>query len=162
MLATQEEASMDLILWRHAEAEDSIPDTARALTKRGHKQAEKIAAWLNERLPKDAEILVSPAKRAQQTAQALRRPFTTCKAIDVGADATHLLSAADWPDGKKRCVLLVGHQPSLGQVAALLLGGHEAEWALKKGAVWWLSSRVRGENNQVVLRAAIGPDLVEA
>ncbi len=152
---------MDLILWRHAEAEDRIPDTARALTKRGLKQAQQVAAWLNERLPAETEILVSPAKRAQQTAQAMGRPFETSRAIDVGGSATHLLAAAGWPDGKKRCVLIVGHQPTLGEVAALLLGGHEAAWSVKKGAVWWLSSRVRGENNQVVLRASISPDLLD-
>ena len=39
---------MDLILWRHAEAEDGVgkPDTERELTKRGRKQAERMAEWL--------------------------------------------------------------------------------------------------------------------
>ena len=37
---------MDLILWRHAEAEAGEPDDGRALTSKGHKQAEKMAAWL--------------------------------------------------------------------------------------------------------------------
>lgn len=162
MPAPDKDASMDLILWRHAEAEDGIPDTKRALTARGRKQAAKMAAWLNERLPAQTEILVSPALRAQQTAEALGRPFKTCKDIDVGESPTHLLGAADWPDGMQRCVLVVGHQPTLGQVAALLLGGSEAEWSVKKGAVWWLSSRVRTEESQVVLRAAISPDMLGA
>ena len=151
---------MDLILWRHAEAVDGVPDAARSLTQRGLKQAAKVAAWLNERLPEDAEILVSPAKRAQQTAEALGRAFKTCEELDVGESAIRLLSSVHWPDGVKRCVLVVGHQPTLGEVAALLLGGDEAQWSVKKGAVWWLSSRVRADETQVVLRAAITPDLL--
>ena len=59
---------MELILWRHAEAEDGYPDLERALTEKGHEQAKKMADWLKSRLPKDTQVLVSPAKRAQQTA----------------------------------------------------------------------------------------------
>jgi phosphohistidine phosphatase len=161
MRAQDIDTSMDLILWRHAEAEDGIPDAKRALTVRGLKQAAKMATWLNERLPEKMEILVSPALRTQQTAQALGRPFTTCKAIDVGEPPTHLLAAAGWPEGANRCVLIVGHQPTLGQVAALLLGGSEGEWSVKKGAVWWLSSRVRAGETRVVLRTSISPDMLD-
>ena len=78
---------MDLILWRHAEAEDGVPDGERALTKKGRKQAAALAAWLNERLPKRPRILVSPAVRAQQTAAALGQAFTTAREIGVGASA---------------------------------------------------------------------------
>ena len=45
-------------------------------------------------------------------------------------------------------------------VAALLLGGEEAAWSIKKGAVWWLSSRVRQDETQVVLRAVMAPDML--
>lgn len=69
---------MDLILWRHAEAEDSVPDSERKLTAKGCKQAEKVGGWLAERLPDDARILVSPAARAQQTAAASSGPSTPC------------------------------------------------------------------------------------
>src|SRR5262245_23237221 len=71
---------MNLILWRHADAEDAAPgasDDARGLTAKGEKQAKRMAAWLKSRLLDDAEILVSPARRAQQTAQALTRRFQT-------------------------------------------------------------------------------------
>ena len=155
------ESTMDLILWRHAEAEDGFPDANRALTKRGFKQAEHMAAWLDKRLPKDVEILVSPATRTQQTAQALGRPFKTSTHVGTGADAAHLLAAAEWPDGAKRSVLVVGHQPTLGHVASLLLCGSEANWSIKKGAIWWLSSRVRADESQVVLRAMLTPELLQ-
>lgn len=150
---------MDLILWRHAEAEDGFPDNNRKLTAKGEKQADQMGAWLRERLPRETRIIVSPAKRTQQTALALKCKFETLKEIAVGASVPALLTAAGWPDAKG-AVLVVGHQPVLGQTAALLLGGDEASWSVKKGAVWWLSSRVRQDETQVVLRAVMAPDLL--
>ncbi len=113
---------MELILWRHAEAEDGIPDMARQLTAKGAKQADKMAAFLRTRLPQDTRILVSPAKRAQQTAQALTKNFITEQSISPGALPQTILKAADWLDGKG-CVLIVGHQPALGEVGATLMSG---------------------------------------
>ena len=65
---------MDLLLWRHAEAEEGENDLTRHLTRRGEKQAQAVATWLNKRLPKNLRILASPATRAQQTASALDLP----------------------------------------------------------------------------------------
>jgi phosphohistidine phosphatase len=128
---------MDLILWRHAEAEDGSPDAARKLTKHGRDQARRVAAWLKPRLPKRCEILVSPAARAQETASALGVKFTTATEVGTGAVAADLISAAGWPDGAKS-VLIVGHQPTLGRVAAALMTGSESDWHFAKGSVWWL------------------------
>ncbi|HEY7757791.1 MAG TPA: histidine phosphatase family protein, partial [Burkholderiales bacterium] len=72
---------MDLILWRHADAEDGSPDLARALTPKGHKQAAQMARWLREHLPEDTRVIVSPARRAQETAQALTSDFETTEAV---------------------------------------------------------------------------------
>jgi phosphohistidine phosphatase len=156
---------MDLILWRHAEAEEGdakTPDAKRRLTARGEKQARKMAAWLNERLPENTTVLVSPTERTQQTAHALGRPFEIEPRIGIGADCADLLAAAGWAGQKQRnrAVVLVGHQPTLGRLAALLLSGSEADWSIKKGAVWWFSRRTREGENQVVLRAVIAPDLL--
>jgi phosphohistidine phosphatase len=150
---------MDLILWRHAEAEPGEPDLGRRLTSKGLKQAERMAAWLESRLPETTRILVSPADRSQQTALALGRKFRTVNDIAPGADAAAVLAAAGWPDGRET-VLVVGHQPTLGEVAALLLSGESASWSIKKGAVWWLTNRTRDGGSAVVLKLAIGPDLV--
>lgn len=150
---------MDLILWRHADAEDGLVDMNRALTDKGRKQAEKMGFWLAQRLPKDARVLVSPAKRAQQTAAGLARAFETVKSIAPGADPAHLLAAAHWPDASGT-VLLVGHQPGLGQLAGLLLWGEERDFSLKKGAILWLSNRTRQGEGQVVLKAALTPEMV--
>ena len=149
---------MDLILWRHAEAEDGMPDSARELTKRGRKQAAQIAAWLKERIPPDCTILVSPSKRTQQTADALGLPYETTKKVGTGAAPDEILAVAGWP-GHEGTVLVVGHQPTLGGVAALILCGEEAGWTVKKGAAWWFSCRAR-HGGDIVLRAVVCPDLV--
>ena len=118
-----------------------------------------MADWLNSRLPEDTRILVSPATRAQQTAAALDRPYTTDKAIAPEADAMALLLAAGWPDAGGT-VLLVGHQPGFGRAAMLLLAGIEIEMSIKKGGVVWISNRVRQTTQQNVLRVLMSPDMV--
>ena len=150
---------MDLILWRHADAEDGTPDEARNLTAKGEKQAQLMAEWLKSRLPENTKILVSPTQRTQQTAKALTKKFETAKVIGPGADATTVLVAAGWPDAKGT-VVVVGHQPTLARVAAFLLSGTEADWSMKKGSVWWLSNRVRQDETQTILRAVISPEFL--
>lgn len=150
---------MDLILWRHAETEDGAPDASRKLTGKGLKQAAAVAAWLKPRLPKQCRVISSPTKRTVQTASALTGDFEKIAEVGTGATAAALLSAAGWPDAKG-AVVVVGHQPTLGQVAALLLAGAEADWSMKKGAAWWFTTRVRQRETETVLKAVVGPDLV--
>lgn len=150
---------MDLILWRHAEAVDGQPDLARELTPKGVKQAKAVAHWLRSRLPGQTRIIVSPAQRAQQTAAALTDDFEIDRQLAPGAPATAILAAAGWPE-HRGAVVVVGHQPTLGMAAALLIAGEPMPWSIKKGAIWWLSHRLRGEQAQVVLRAVISPDLL--
>lgn len=173
---------MDLILWRHAQAED-LPlddetllaqkaagetmlvhidpraDLARCLTSKGEKQAERMARWLNQRLSETTRVLVSPAQRTQQTAQALGRPFKTVDAINPQASVDDLLAAARWPRAREP-VLLVGHQPTLGLLAARLLTGQDLPWSVKKGGVWWLRSRERDGQTEVTLHAVQSPDFL--
>ncbi|MFA6311883.1 MAG: histidine phosphatase family protein [Sterolibacterium sp.] len=157
---------MELILWRHAEAEEATvgqSDRKRELTKRGKNQARRIAGWLGEHRPKDLRILVSPAERCRQTASALGLPYETDPRLDTTAEVADLLDAAQWPTdlGKSGgAVLLVGHQPTLGRLAAWLLSGAEADWNIRKGAVWWFSSGPQPSDGLIVLKAAIGPDLL--
>jgi phosphohistidine phosphatase len=148
---------VELVLWRHAEAEEGVPDEARQLTHKGEKQAGKMANFLRPRLPHDTRILVSPANRAQQTAQALTKHFITDPSIALGATPEALLKAAGWPDGEG-CVLLVGHQPAMGQAAALLMTGKTHYWSMKKGGVWWFVRRSLEGDFQTSLRLVIAPD----
>lgn len=157
---------MDLILWRHADAGDAVVDPVadlqRRLTHRGRKQAERVAEWLEARLPDRYLILSSPAARTVETAAALAGKRKFDDGLLPGRDVADHLAALHWPDGpesKVRHIVLVGHQPTLGRLASLLLGGQEADWSFRKGAVWWLSTRDRDGRQQVVLRAAITPEL---
>lgn len=152
---------MNLILWRHAEAEDGSPDIERRLTDKGHKQAQRMAAWLKTQLPDDTRVLVSPATRTQQTAQALTADYTTVDQLAPGASAEQLLAIADWPIARGT-VLIVGHQPTLGMAAAKAMTGQADYWSVKKGAIWWLNSRVRGDERQTLLRAVLSPEMIDA
>ena len=102
--------------------------------------------------PTHHRILVSPATRTQQTASALTHHFTLAPTIAPGASAEAVLHAARWPDAGGT-VLIVGHQPTLGEVAAQLLGCADATLSIKKGAIWWFSQREGSA--QVTLRLVI-------
>lgn len=142
---------MDLILWRHAEAEEGFPDAGRALTVKGEKQAEKIAQFLRPHLLTDARILVSPTLRTRQTASKLTEHFTLAPTIAPGASAQVVLHAARWPSAGGMA-LIVGHQPTLGAVAAHLLGCTSESLSVRKGALWWFNRRERNGEVQTTLR----------
>lgn len=153
---------MDLILWRHAEAlemREVQDDLDRALTPKGERQAQRMAQWLNRQLPASTRVLVSPARRAQQTATALDRKFKTVPALAPGGDVDALLHTVRWPEHREP-VLVVGHQPTLGLTAAYLQSGQPQAWAVRKAAVWWLRARDRDGTLQVVLHAMMAPDLL--
>lgn len=150
---------MELILWRHAEAEDTTPDMERKLTDKGRKQALHMADWLKERIPENTRILASPATRTQQTALALGMQFTTLDELAPGARPNDILHAAGWPNGEGT-VLVVGHQPTLGMVAARLLSDQHAYWSVKKGAIWWIARRGRGGEVENILKAAMTPEMI--
>ena len=153
---------MELLLWRHAEAEDGFPDAARRLTPRGEAQAQRMAAWILAHAPKPLRIVASPATRCQQTATALGLPFETDQRLSTSGNAADLLAVAGWPDDSPQsAVLIVGHQPTLGCTAAWLLSGREAEWNVRKGALWWLSAHTRNDGPQTSLRASLTPELAD-
>jgi len=159
---------MNLILWRHAEAQEhadplagrqgDAQDLARVLTARGEKHAARMAAWLNRQLPSGTRILSSPARRTEQTVLALDRKFKLRDELGPGADPLALLDLVQWPNAKAP-VLVVGHQPTLGQVIAKLLGLAEEACPVKKGAVWWLHQRERDGVVQTVLLTVQTPEL---
>jgi len=153
---------MELILWRHAEAEDADgkADVDRELTKKGRRQAERMAQWLRPRLGSDWRILVSPATRTLQTVEPLARDFARSDAVGLEATPRSILREAGWPDGKGG-VVVVGHQPTLGEVVAQLLKGEEGDVSIRKGAIWWFATRERDDNKETILKAVLNPDLLE-
>ncbi|MSQ50264.1 MAG: histidine phosphatase family protein [Betaproteobacteria bacterium] len=147
--------SAELILWRHADAEEGSIDSARQLTPRGRKQASRIAHWLDARLPKNYRLIVSPAVRAQQTARALGQKIQTEPELSVGASAARILKSINWSESNG-ITILVGHQPTLGYLAALLVTGREESWNIRKGAIWWLQHQEAG----VSIRMIVDPSLI--
>jgi phosphohistidine phosphatase len=131
---------MQIILWRHADAEDGADDMARRLTPKGREQAAAMAKWLRAHLPKDFTLLSSPAVRAQQTAQALGVQVHTDITLAPGASVADITAAAQRHGG---LVIIVGHQPDLGGAAARLAGA-SGEWHIDKGAIaWFAGGRLR-------------------
>jgi phosphohistidine phosphatase len=150
---------MNLILWRHAEAEESANDLPRQLTAKGHRQAERMGEWLQARLPDKYKVICSRARRSQDTARALTTKYRIDPNIDPGASYAAVLAAANWPHASGT-VVVVGHQPTLGEVASMILSGAPADWPIKKGALWWISYRERAQVGETVLRAVMTPDLL--
>ena len=153
---------MDLILWRHAEAQelgDGQDDLKRDLTSRGEKQAARMAHWLDRQLPDGARILVSPSRRTEQTAQALERKYKLRPELAPDATVAQLLELVQWPNAKN-LVVVVGHQPTLGQTIAHLLGLPLSEVAVKRGAIWWLRSREREAGAQTVVVTVQSPEVM--
>lgn len=150
---------MELLLWRHAEALDGIDDLQRPLSLKGQQQASKMAAWLGRHGPGGLRLLVSPAARTRETAKAFRQKMEVSELLAPGCQVQELVTLCQWPLGPAP-VLLVGHQPSLGLLTSLLLTGQPMPWAIKKGALWWLSSRTRAGEQQCVIRTVLAPELL--
>ncbi len=153
---------MDLILWRHAEAVDIAlcdDDMSRVLTPRREKQAARMASWLDRQLPDSARIWVSPARRTEQTAHALERKFRLSPALGPMGTSEQLLELVQWPHAKG-CVLVIGHQPTLGQTISKLLGLTVGECSVKKGALWWLRFRERETGGQTVVVTVQSPEVL--
>lgn len=153
---------MDLILWRHAEAEEwtaGCNDLERSLTARGEKQAIRMANWLDRQLPEGARIVASPARRTEQTVIALGRKYKLRSEIAPDGTAGQLLELVQWPDSRTP-VLVVGHQPVLGQVVSRLMNLTKPDFAVKKGMVWWLRSRDRDDASQTVVIAVQSPEFL--
>jgi phosphohistidine phosphatase len=143
---------MQILLWRHADAEDGVPDEARALTRLGREQAAQAARWLKDRLPGDFRLLVSPATRAIQTAQALRKHFETTTEVGLSATPGGVIEAIRRHE-QDGTVIVVGHQPTLGQVASALLCGSPRDMSFKKSAIWWFTCK----DEESALRAVFDP-----
>ena len=153
---------MELVLWRHADAQVGPSDLKRELTEKGRRQASRVAKWLRPRLEGEWEILVSPAARAKQTADALDLDYAVRLTLGPLETEDALLREVGWPAGERN-VIVVGHQPTLGRVAARLLTGQRGDLTMKKGSVWWFSSRLDDEvgHGETLLKSVIAPDFAQ-
>ena len=134
---------MDLILWRHAEAEapGSVGlDDKRPLTKRGLRHAGRMANWLDRRLPETARVIASPALRCTQTADLLSRQYKIRDELALQTSVIDVLTVLRWPI-LQRPTLLIGHQPWIGELVANLLGSPKCDVHVSRGSVIWLRSK---------------------
>ena len=150
---------MELVLWRHAEAENGTPDFARQLTRKGADQAVRMAKWLNAKLPDNARIIVSPAQRTQQTAAALSRPFLTDENVGLSATVKGVIAVANWPN-VNGVVVVIGHQPTLGEVATLLVSGDPMALSFQTGELKWFNSTDEQGAITSVLQHNIYPEML--
>lgn len=148
MTVSNTQFAKNLILWRHADAELCAPgqtDMARPLTAKGLKQSRTMTLWLKQYLPKNTVVLVSPALRALQTAEALDGKVVIEDVFQPESSLAEILRYLQQHTAEN--ILLVGHQPWLGELVATLLGLGSAPVSVKKGAVWWLRLRQQGESS---------------
>jgi phosphohistidine phosphatase len=117
---------MRLYLVRHAEAAPGDPDELRPLTQEGHRQARELAKRMLSEDAAPAVILTSPLLRARETGGELARAFDIESIPDErlapGASVDDVRAAVE---GHGKQVVVVGHQPDCGQIAAALTGGPE-------------------------------------
>ena len=112
---------MKLILLRHAKSDWSDAakdDRDRPLNARGQAAAEKIGSWLKSRHYLPDLILCSDAARTRETLAGLALPDATTEFRDdlYQADAATILEIAGAHSAD--CVLIVGHNPGIGEAAA--------------------------------------------
>jgi phosphohistidine phosphatase len=176
---------MNIVIWRHAEAEfKSISglDHDRLLTEKGRADAHRIAKWLQKNLPRNTKIYTSPALRCLETVDELVKLNTqkierNVQVVDVLNVESHASAIRQQllQENEQKSILLVGHQPTLGDlVRDLLLVENQAAVAkqnlaplplvIKKGAVWWLRSKIKPQegalNRQVFVLTVQHPDLI--
>jgi len=141
---------MRLILIRHGPAEDRDPerwpdDLARPLTARGENRSRNAAAGLARLEPHIGKVFSSPAVRALGTARSLGLelggavPVEVLAALAPGGDPHELLRAVA-REGREATVAIVGHEPDLTGLAAMLLGMRAESLGFKKAgacAIEW-------------------------
>lgn len=118
-----------LVLLRHAKSDWSgdQPDIDRPLAKRGRRQAPAAGQWLAHGVDRIDLAVVSPAKRARSTWKLVAAELADAPPVRVdervyAASATELLDVMrELPEQLDR-VVLVGHNPGLEDLAALLTG----------------------------------------
>jgi phosphohistidine phosphatase len=118
-----------VFLVRHAEAAPGEPDELRALTDHGRRQAQELGDRFKQHGIQPEAVLSSPLLRARQTAEAI------ASGAGVAAEADERLAPGATADdvraavaGRGETVVVVGHQPDCGQIAAAISGGPPPEF----------------------------------
>jgi len=155
---------LELLLVRHADAGDPLawtgPDADRPLSRKGQRQAERLAALLAGLRAAPDALISSPKARAAQTAEALgaalrlevRRHEGLAGPLDIETLTTIL---AD--NGGPQRPILVGHDPDFSDLASELVG---SAIAMKKGALVRIDLEPPPAAGEGVLRWLVPPEVV--
>jgi len=115
-----------LFVIRHADAEAGEPDELRRLSTEGREQARELGMRLAAESVQPDAILTSPLLRARETGEALAAELgvesESSETLAPGATAAGVLAEVE---GRGETVLVIGHQPDCGQIAAELGDGAE-------------------------------------
>lgn len=157
---------MKLYFLRHADAVPGSDDAARELSPLGRRQARVLAAFLKSAGIEFDAAYSSPLVRARQTAEIVLKHTDSVRPRDLQiADA--LLNEASGAEFSRwlrrlpeaRNVLLVGHEPSLPErVAALLGAGDSRAFSMSKGAITCIRTE---EGETPCLKFSIPPSVLE-
>jgi phosphohistidine phosphatase len=160
--------SVKLFLLRHGVAEERSArwnEMDRPLTPEGIEKMREEARGIAFLSPGIDLILSSPLKRALQTAEAvglaLRLPVVPFGALASGAAPDAVLAALA-PHAGKTGILLAGHEPDLGDLAARLLGAPEGTVEFKKGALCCIEVDGLPPQRQGLLRSHLPPAVLRA
>lgn len=131
-------------------------DIDRKLTTKGHKQAKQMAVWLKKYLPKQTFVMSSPALRARETVTYWGGDWHEDSRLSPERAVDPILQLMT--QSPYESLMLVGHQPWIGELAAYHLGMEDAQLSIKKGAVWWL--RLPKAGGPYKLYSVQSPDLI--
>lgn len=155
---------MNLILWRHAEAENHHNDKFRKLTDKGCQQAKISADWLRAHLSKDNyQVYTSEAIRTQQTASYLQQSFIIEPLLNIDT-CQHNLTNLLHQQAKGSTIIWVGHQPWIGQFCSYLLNGvwlPQLFWSVKKSAFWWFEISFFHSYPTTQLKVVLHPNAIK-
>jgi phosphohistidine phosphatase len=155
---------VELILVRHADAGDALAwagsDADRPLSRKGQKQAERLAALLARQRTTPDALISSPRTRAEQTAailgEALRLEVRLHEGL-AGPLSIEVLTAILADSGDPHRPVLVGHDPDFSDLASELVG---SAISLKKGSLARIDVEAPFGAGEGVLRWLVPPELV--
>jgi len=124
-----------LILFRHAKAERSEPgqeDLARVLVERGRKDAGKMGAYMASHALVPDRVVISPAKRTQETwkyTAAAFKPAPAAMTAEPLYDATPhaIFGLIKESPSAAHTLLVIGHNPGLHEVALMLVASGDID-----------------------------------
>ena len=158
---------MELYLFRHGIAEDAPPgrsDSSRALTDAGRERSAAVAKLARNAGVAPSLIASSPYVRAVQTAEVAAKEFGySGELARLPSLVPHGTPEAVWNDIRdlrdEAAVLLAGHEPLIGHLAAYLLNSPSLQVDMKKSAMLRIDVETLGASPRGVLRWMIVPKL---